>query len=253
MPLTDPQRAREKIREFLNHFERFERLTRELYGTNSQPHRDDLSQRLRAVESQINTLQPLIERIGSLLDAEESPTRFKRSVNHPHWATAHAATERLLGILDNEPLFGQILGPVGPTLSAQRLHKWVWKAAVNLWEDGHYQQAVLSAANAIEDQTKLKVDRRDLSGKKLYSQLFTCKDGDGRPLQFSEFERSSESWTSAHEGAHHYGMACTLRIRNIMVHSIDEVNEQEGLEYLAALSVLARWIDDAQVSSGSRA
>ena len=43
------------------------------------------------------------------------------------------------------------------------------------------------------------------------------------------------------------GMACAQGIRNPRAHPSDDITEQEALEQLAALSVLARWVDACEV------
>lgn len=48
----------------------------------------------------------------------------------------------------------------------------------------------------------------------------------------------------------HYGRGCMMRIRNLVEHHHDELPEQEALECLASLSLLARWIDEAVVVEG---
>ena len=47
-------------------------------------------------------------------------------------------------------------------------------------------------------------------------------------------------------------MGCALRIRNLTAHTTDELDEQKALEYLAALSVLAQWVDEATVAQSFR-
>ena len=44
-----------------------------------------------------------------------------------------------------------------------------------------------------------------------------------------------------------FGQGCALSIRNLNAHGTRELPEQEALEYLAALSVLARWVDECDV------
>ncbi len=39
------------------------------------------------------------------------------------------------------------------------------------------------------------------------------------------------------------GMGCAQGIRKPQAHPSDDISEQEALEQLAALSVLARWVD----------
>lgn len=44
----------------------------------------------------------------------------------------------------------------------------------------------------------------------------------------------------------HLGMGCAQGIRNPQAHPSDDITEQEALEQLAALSVLARWVDECK-------
>jgi putative copper export protein len=60
----------------------------------------------------------------------------------------------------------------------------------------------------------------------------------------------SETFRSLHDGAAAFGRGCFLAIRNVLSHEYGEAAEppeQQALEYLAAFSVLARWISDASV------
>ena len=68
-------------------------------------------------------------------------------------------------------------------------------------------------------------------------------------LRFPKIKKDErpDDWTSAHEGAMHLGMGCAQGIRNRRAHSSDDITEQEALEQLAALSVLARWVDECEV------
>ena len=56
--------------------------------------------------------------------------------------------------------------------------------------------------------------------------------------------QDEEMWNSVHQGAMHLGMACAQGIRNPQAHKMsNQLTEQEALEQLGALSVLARWVD----------
>ena len=170
------------------------------------------------------------------------------------WSYVQRGAESLVGVLENWWVREQILGPSGPLLAAEGLHKWVWHAAVNLWSDGHYKQAVNAAAAAVEKQTQVKLDREDISGTKLYTEAFKLDTKpDERRLRFTHLTEKTadgnltENWKSAHQGAMNYGQGCALGIRNMNTHGTGELPEQEALEYLASLSVLACWVDTAQV------
>lgn len=55
-----------------------------------------------------------------------------------------------------------------------------------------------------------------------------------------------DAWKNAHEGAGAFGRGCFMRIRNLYTHDQGQ-DEQSDLEAMAALSLLARWIDAAHV------
>ena len=234
MGIADPQAALERLREFRQLQERADKYE---LGDAPQP-----------LEAAIDHIQPLIEEIARSLDDKS----VGAVAGLPYRAIA--ASNRLIGILERQEDFRQILGPAGPTLAASGLHPWVWHAAVNLWDGEHYKQAVNAAAAAVEEQTQLKMRRGDLSGADLYTQAFKVgkvgETPDGRRLRFKHLDELTEdgkrnqSWVSAHEGAMHFGRGCAQGIRNLNAHGTGDLPEQEALEYLASLSVLARWVDE---------
>ena len=140
-------------------------------------------------------------------------------------------------------------------MAAGGLHRWVWNAAVDLWDSGHFKEAVRNAAAAVEEQTRLKTDRTDLTGASIFTEAFSLKLPEpGKPrLRFAHIEETAGSgdrtqdWKSAHEGASAFGRGCFQGIRNLLAHGTDDLPEQQALEYLAALSVLARWVEGAQL------
>ena len=97
----------------------------------------------------------------------------------------------------------------------------------------------------------MSVGRLDLDGKALYGYAFSIKDprpGEQR-LRFPDISRTVEPkrWTSVHEGAMSFGQGCAQGIRNPQAHPSPDITEQEALEQLAALSVLARWVAECEV------
>ena len=119
---------------------------------------------------------------------------------------------------------------------------------MKLWDDGHYKQAVLEAANAVERKTRLKIGDENSNGRDLYAQAFSIDPNRPNKLSFVGLDKGTKAWKSAQDGARFLGMGCSAGIRNWAAHPTDkEPAEQEALEYLAAYSVLARWIDTAEV------
>ena len=244
MGISDPEAALEKLREFRGLLVTDERALLASGPLSAQVARSEL--------------QPLIERIARELDtdgAEELGGRWNNLQQRWNLTGAIHATDRLIGILKRREDYQQLFGPVGPTLAASQLHPWVWAAAADLWDDGYHEQAVEEAFKRVERRTQRKVGRRDLSGKKLYANAFSLNDptADMPRLRFPDIKQDEQpdDWTSAHEGAMHLGMGCAQGIRNRRAHASDDITAQEALAQLAALSVLARWVDECDAVSAA--
>lgn len=257
VPLADPERALVVIDQFL-HCLRHLRSPEEgwkgeltdPYDHTDLPPRDEFGtyhEYVAFLKKVVVGRQHLLEQIAERIDPGGSKDRFRRELIGD-WDSAEDAALRLRGILEFETDDNRILGPRGPSISAEGLHPWVWKAAVNLWDDRHYKQAVLEAANAVELQTRLKIGDGNSSGRDLYAQTFSIDPNRPNKLTVVGPDEGTEAWKSAQEGAKFLGMGCSAGIRNWAAHPTDkEPTEQEALEYLAAYSVLARWIDTAEL------
>ncbi|MYG94704.1 MAG: hypothetical protein F4138_06950 [Acidimicrobiia bacterium] len=254
MTITDPKAALEEVRRFIDLLIK----DKELHQEKS----DGDDERTR-IESETLRLQPLIEAIGREIDPDEDPGRFKYHTIMAGmwgWGTALNAAERLIGILEQQEKRAAIFGQQGPVLTAENLHRWIWHAAVDLWDSGHFKEAVRSAAAAVEEQTSLKINRNDLTGTSIFNEAFSLEPPEsGRPrLRFAHIGetagsgKKSQEWKSAHEGAMAFGRGCFQGIRNLQAHGTRDLPEQQALEYLAALSVLARWVDDARIEMSSK-
>ncbi|WP_419929665.1 TIGR02391 family protein [Candidatus Poriferisocius sp.] len=261
MSIADPSAALEEIGRFIDLIVK-DRELEEAERGGGRPYQrkgggDDERGR---VNTEILRLQPLIEAIALEVDPYEASDRFKRYTTVARgwgWGAALNAAERLIGILEQQEKLDAILGPKGPLLAAGDLHRWVWNAAVDLWDSGHFKEAVQSAASAVEEQTRLKIDRSDVAGAAIFGEAFSLDPPKaGRPrLRFPHIpekagsgERSQE-WISAHEGAMSFGRGCFQGIRNLQAHGTADLPKQQALECLAALSVLARWVDDARLDN----
>lgn len=51
------------------------------------------------------------------------------------------------------------------------------------------------------------------------------------------------------DGLRQFAPGMQMTIRNPAAHSLDELTDQEALERLAALSLLARWVDECDLQS----
>ncbi|WP_419554647.1 TIGR02391 family protein [Candidatus Poriferisodalis sp.] len=198
---------------------------------------------------QLLRLQPLIEQIAGVIDPDEPPDRFKPQGQFWLWRDANEAVERLAGILGHADRREALFPTRGPALRADGLHDWVWEAASSRWDDGYYRDAVHAAAEVVQHKARARLGRRDLSGKRLYEQAFSLdeasEDSPRLRITFVDAE-DSETWRSAHLGAMSLGTAVTSGIRNLSGHHAVDLSEQEALEQLAVVSVLARWVDASE-------
>ncbi len=139
--------------------------------------------------------------------------------------------------------------PTLPGLNPDDFHPWVGDVAARLWIDGHTRQAVQTAATSVEGWLRGKLSAHEGSAASLVASAFSTADPDPESsrLRFPDIgPAGSDNWKSAHDGAGAFGRGCFLRIRNLYTHR-DGESPQEDLEALAALSLLARWIDTAEV------
>ncbi len=193
-------------------------------------------------------LEPTAKRILSELDSALTDFQVEASEY-----SARTAAVKGLGILEDQEEVEANLSAAGPVLAATGLHPWVWDAASTFWDAGHHRQAVEQAARSVTAHTQAKVGRRDIADDDLMSQVFTSDPpkADAPRLRFPG-DRDTPTWRSRQRGALAFAQGCYFGIRNPATHEHElDWPEQEALEYLAAFSVLARWICECEVESDS--
>lgn len=141
------------------------------------------------------------------------------------------------------------LGDDAPEISAADLHSWVWSGARSLWQSGHFRSAVEDAAKKVNAETQNKVGRRDISETDLFKQSFSLDvAATGKPRLRRMQPDGSDTYKSVQRGAMALAEGIYAGIRNPFNHEDPkDIDEQVALEYLAALSVLARWVDGSTV------
>lgn len=169
------------------------------------------------------------------------------------WTRHREAALRACQELAREQEIRENLGENAPELSAAELHPWVWSGASSLWQSGHYREAVVGSLLKLNAETQNKVGRRDVSETDLFRQSFSLdvpKAGKARLRRMTP--DASDTYKSVQRGAMMFAEGVFAGIRNPLSHDADqELSEQEALEYLAALSVLARWVDSSTVEASS--
>lgn len=167
------------------------------------------------------------------------------------WSVHYEAAVRAREALLRADEIKQNLGEDAPDLSAADLHPWVWSGASSLWQSGHYREAVEGAIKKLNAETQNKVGRRDVSETDLFKQAFSMEDAKPGKARLRRIkDDGSDTYKSVQRGAMTFAEGVFAGIRNPLTHESDqELSEQEALEYLAALSVLARWVDQSQTEA----
>jgi Protein of unknown function (Hypoth_ymh) len=167
------------------------------------------------------------------------------------WAHLRDWSARGIAALQHEAELREKLGDDAPTISAARLHPWVWAGARALWQSGHYRSAVEDAAKKVNAETQNKVMRRNISETKLFQEIFSDTPAEpGRSRLRRMTDDGSDAYRSMQRGAMALAEGIYAGIRNPLNHEDPrDLDEQVALEYLAALSVLARWVDGSTVES----
>jgi len=201
------------------------------------------------VQGRLQAAKALVDAIAPEMTDRVEPSRGMYAID---WANAVEVCVRVRGTIRYMEEIATIIGPSGPSIAAGRLHHWVWEAAATAWDAGLRRSAVQSAGARIDNETQVKLRRMDLFGVDLARQAWAAADPEPgkarlRPVGFGD--PGSRSYSSALDGARDFHAGAMARIRNLATHGVEEFDEQEALEQLAALSVLARWIDAADVVS----
>jgi len=146
-----------------------------------------------------------------------------------------------------------------PTVDVAEMHPAVWGQAARLWRDGHYRQAVSAAADGLIGLVKSRTGRRDIEDTSLWQQAFSKDDPEpGKPRLRWPGNQTDKTVISMNSGLRQFAPGAQLTIRNPATHGPGELTEQEAVERLSVLSLLARWVDqcdliEAPVSSADEA
>lgn len=166
------------------------------------------------------------------------------------WQQHREAAQRALTQLERDVEVREMLGDDSPTLSAGTFHPWAWDGARSMWSTGHFGQGVVDALKRVNAEAQNKSGRRDVAETKLFQQLFTTDaPRPGAPRLRLMDDDGSDTYKSVHRGPAALAEGLFAGVRNPSAHTValGEVDEQHALEQLAAVSVLARWVETATV------
>lgn len=169
------------------------------------------------------------------------------------WTRHREAAIRAKAELERQEEIRKNLGDDAPELSAANLHPWVWGGASSLWQSRHFREAVEGAIRKLNAETQNKLGRRDVGGTDLFNQAFSEQPATAKNPRLHRMpDDGSKTFKSVQRGARMFAEGVFAGIRNPLAHEADqEMPEQQALEYLAALSVLARWVDESTLEVAS--
>lgn len=208
-------------------------------GTVMRGSETEASQRAHVVEQILDRVLP-----GWKQDRPTKDTKYS-------WLRDQAS--RAKTALERQTELAEKLGDHAPDMDAANLHPWVWENGRSYWNTGHYHQAVMQAAIRINAETQAKLGRMDVSETALFNEAFSLgepKEGAPR-LRLSE-DDGGQTYQNLHRGARAFADGLYTAIRNPGMHRPQEREggeEQLALEQLAAFSLLARWVDQADIVS----
>ena len=137
-----------------------------------------------------------------------------------------------------------------PELGVRALHPLIWGAAGSTWRSGHYREAVSNAAQALVDHVKTLTNRRDVADTSIWQQAFSSSAPEaGKPRLRWPGDSADATVRSMQDGMRQLAPGAQMTVRNSAVHGTEQMPEQEALERLAVLSLLARWVDQCEVVS----
>jgi uncharacterized protein (TIGR02391 family) len=233
----------------INQLDKFIALT-ELHFPPDRPGIVDLTGHKITAGQEEDILQeaPIVEQI---FDRVLSDWRLIGAGRSNRWEKHHEVAVRVRTQLMREKELEENLGDDAPRVSASDFHPWIWSGAESLWRSGHYREAVEGAIKKLNAETQNKLGRRDLSETKLFNEAFSENSpAIGKPRLYRMPDDGSNTFKSVQRGARAFAEGVFAGIRNPLAHEVDvEMSQEDALEYLAALSILARWVDNSTLEA----
>ncbi|MET0715916.1 MAG: TIGR02391 family protein [Mycetocola sp.] len=147
-----------------------------------------------------------------------------------------------------EAMLAEAEADAPPAVGAQAMHPLIWSAASRLWRDRHFRQAVSSAAEALVANVKSLTGRNDVAETSLWQQVFSAAPPTKTQPRLRWPGNPADRDVSAmNDGLRMFAPGVQMTIRNGATHGISEMREQDAIERLAALSLLARWVDECEL------
>lgn len=202
---------------------------------------DQASEYNKQAELMLYAVEQIVQRIEGRDTVQISPPSHRDS------ATGEERVRKALGAVRDLEEVASNMTPDAPELAADGLHPVVWSSASITWNTKQYRVAIGQAALALATQIKAR-SRSKLSDRKLMQEVFSpSPPKNGRSRLHFRGDQDEESWRSRQDGLHMLSQGAYSGIRNISTHEDEHWDEKLALEYLAVLSVVARWADETEL------
>jgi len=203
--------------------------------------------RAMALNREAELMLATVEKILRSVDPTDTDKLFPPSYSTENGE--HRVRRALGGIRDLAEVEAR-LSPDSPELIADELHPTVWRSASVTWDTGQYRVAVGQAALALATQIKARA-RSKLNDRKLMQEVFAPEHPKSGMIRLHFLgDREDDTWRSRQQGLHLLAQGAYAGIRNVSVHEEGELSQQQALEYLAVLSVIARWFEETRETQG---
>lgn len=194
------------------------------------------------VTKQAQMIEKILDRVVPNWCTEIELRKSNRWTRHRE-AAIRAKTE-----LERQDEIRKNLGDDAPALSAAELHPWVWSGASSLWHSEHFRQAVEGAIRKLNAETQNKLGRRDSSETDLFNEASEQPATEKKPRFHRLSDDGRNIFKTVQLGARTFAKGVFVGIRNPLAYEVEqETPERQALEYLAGLSVLARWVDESKL------
>ena len=121
------------------------------------------------------------------------------------------------------------------------LNRDIYRAAIKLFEDGHYANAIENAFKVLESKVKIRSGRNDLHGTDLMQTVFSPKNP---ILKFNTLQNDSE--ISEQQGMMFLYSGLISALRNPRAHNIIEDTPQMAIEIISFINLLVKALDKTQ-------
>lgn len=138
-------------------------------------------------------------------------------------------------------LTGDATQLVHATLKGFDLHPRIAMVVTDLYENGHYANAVLDGAIALINFVKERSGRHDLDGKKLMQDVLSVNNP---ILAFNDL--SDQTDRDEQEGMMHLFEGTVMAVRNPRAHALFDHDPQRALEYIVLLSLLTKRLEESE-------